>query len=50
MERCGMIAAKADNHGTIVTVLNWETYQGKDETSGQPTDNGRTTSGQPADT
>lgn len=51
LEKDGMI--KVENMGnkwTMITLVNWNTYQAQDEKSGQPVVNQRSTSGQPVDT
>lgn len=49
-EKYRIITTKKDNKRTIVTILNWDTYQQPDIKTGQPEDNGRTTKGQQKDT
>lgn len=46
----GCITQKADTHYTVVTVCNWESYNGDENGSGQPKDNQRTGKGQATDT
>ena len=50
----GNIAMQTDTHYTIVTICNWDKYQGdinfEGQASGQAKDNQRTTKGQPKDT
>ncbi len=36
------------NRWTMITIVNWDTYQNNDNQSGQPTGNRRATTGQPA--
>ncbi len=51
LEKDGVI--KIENMGnkwTMITLVNWNTYQAQDEKSGQPLVNHRSTSGQPVDT
>lgn len=51
IEKDGVI--KIENMGnkwTMITLVNWNTYQAQDEKSGQPVVNQRSTSGQPVDT
>lgn len=57
LEKEGMISLKSNNHYTLVTIVNWEIYQGEDKksnnhvtTTEQPNDNHVTTEGQPRDT
>lgn len=50
LEKSGEIVVKADNKRTAITLVNWAKYQSEDVEAGQPSDNKRTTSGQPADT
>ena len=38
------------NKWTMITLVNWNTYQAQEEKSGQPVVNQRSTSGQPVDT
>jgi hypothetical protein len=45
-----MIALKTDNQYTIITICKWAEYQDGFFKGGQPTDNQRTTNGQPTDT
>lgn len=54
LESWGQIRLFSDKRRTLVSVLNWETYQQEEEapvtTQGQPGDNPVTTQGQPGDT
>lgn len=54
LQRMGCITVKSNNRFTIVTVCKYETYQdafrAERTTDEQPTNNQRTTNGQPADT
>jgi hypothetical protein len=45
-----IIGLKSDNRYTIITLLNWELYNGERTTGGQSLDIGRTTGGQRVDT
>lgn len=52
LKSCGNITSKATNHGTIVTISNWGTYQKSakaPQPATKPTDNQRITSKQPTD-
>jgi len=54
LKNLGNLDIKEDSHGSVVTIVNWQTYQVRGESDGQPTgqpeDNRRTTVGQPQDT
>jgi len=41
---------QADSHYSVITILNWEIYQGKGQAKGQAQDNQRTGTGQAEDT
>jgi hypothetical protein len=41
---------KPDTHYSVITILNWESYQGDDKKKDTNKDNGRTAGGQPEDT
>ncbi len=51
IEKDGVINLEnVGNKWTMITLVNWNTYQAQDEKSGQPVVNHRSTSGQPVDT
>ncbi len=51
IEKDGVIKIEnVGNKWTMITLVNWSTYQAQDEKSGQPAVNQRSTSGQPVDT
>ena len=51
IEKDGVINLEnVGNKWTMITLVNWSTYQAPDEKSGQPAVNQRSTSGQPVDT
>ena len=51
IEKDGVIKIEnVANRWSLITLVNWQSYQGKEEKSGQPVDNHRITTGRPADT
>jgi hypothetical protein len=54
LKKLGNLDIQSDTHYSIVTICNYETYQGSNrcegQATGQPKDNQRTTKGQPKDT
>ena len=51
LEKDGVIKIEnVGNKWTMITLVNWNSYQARDEKSGQPSVNQRSTSGQPVDT
>ena len=50
LEKCGNLNIKSDTHYSIVTIINWETYQGSDLESDNQSDNQVTTKCQPSNT
>lgn len=51
IEKDGVIKIEnVANRWSLITLVNWQSYQAKEEKSGQPVDNHRITTGRPADT
>ena len=50
LQELGNIFLKSDNRKTLITIVNYSSYQDDQTTDGQPLDNKRTTGGQQEDT
>lgn len=51
IEKDGVIKIEnVANRWSLITLVNWQSYQAKEEKSGRPVDNHRITTGRPADT
>lgn len=50
LESSGEVNVQTNNHWTLVTIANWDKWQGKDETSERPLRHRRTSSERPAGT
>lgn len=50
LKNIGNLAIQPDTHYSIITIINWDTYQQQPEKEDRQEDNHRTTTGQPEDT